>query len=146
MLASELDIVLSCVYESLDRCAKCKLIRDGIEGNRRGNVYLRALLPLLDVHNEVAEEALKHVTSEEYGIHLILRGLEECAVELKKFSEQVRKCADFDICWYIICFSDFFVYYKHMCIYHSIELEYGRTGMSILKWPNVDVVMQKIQY
>ena len=88
MLASELDIVLSLVYESLDRTNKCKLFREHIESGR-GSLYLRALLPLLDVHAETAEGALSHVTSESIGMHQILNSLDECAMELKKFSEQV---------------------------------------------------------
>ncbi|KAL7508490.1 hypothetical protein ACHAXN_005563 [Cyclotella atomus] len=90
MLASELDVILSLTYESLDRCTKCKLYRECIESrNDNNSVYLRALLPLLDVHQETAEGALKCVTKEkEFGIHSILRGLDDCAVELKKFSEQ----------------------------------------------------------
>lgn len=89
MLASELDVILSLVYESLDRCSKVKAYRESIEANR-GSLHLRALLPLMDVHKETAEGALKYVTSDEFGIHQILKGLDECAVELKKFSEQVR--------------------------------------------------------
>jgi hypothetical protein len=89
MLASELDAILSLTYESLDRCTKCKQYREYIESNGDNNVhYLRALLPLLDVHEETAEGALKYVTKE-FGIHQILKGLDDCAVELKKFSEQV---------------------------------------------------------
>lgn len=90
MLASELDVILSLVYESLDRCSKVKAYRESIEADG-GSLHLRALLPLMDVHKETAEGALKYVTSdEEFGIHQILKGLDECAVELKKFSEQVR--------------------------------------------------------
>lgn len=89
MLASELDAILSLTYESLDRCTKCKQYREYIESNGDNHVhYLRALLPLLDVHEETAEGALKYVTKE-FGIHQILKGLDDCAVELKKFSEQV---------------------------------------------------------
>jgi hypothetical protein len=91
MLASEMDVILSLVYESLDRCHKCKLYRESIEcGTGNSWWYLRTLLPLLDVHAETAEMALKHVTSESFGIHPILISLDACAVELKKFSEQVR--------------------------------------------------------
>lgn len=88
MLAVEMDVVLSLVYESLDRSNKCKIYRDNIESGN-GGVYLRALLPLLDVHADCAENALKHVTSESFGIHQILNSLDACAFELKKFSEQV---------------------------------------------------------
>lgn len=87
-LPAEMDVVLSLVYESLDRSNKCKNYRDNIESGN-GGVYLRALLPLLDVHADCAENALKHVTSESFGIHQILNSLDACAFELKKFSEQV---------------------------------------------------------
>ena len=88
MLASELDIVLSLVYESLDRTNRCKSFREHIESGN-GSLYLRALLPLLDVHAQTAEGALSRVTSESIGMHHILNSLDLCAVELKKFSEQV---------------------------------------------------------
>lgn len=102
MLASELDIVLSLVYEALDRSQKCKVYRQYIErGNLDSNaapstslVYLRALLPLLDVHVKTAEKALTHVTSETVGIGRILNDLEKCAMELRKFAEQNWNMAD----------------------------------------------------
>jgi len=89
MLASEMDVILSLVYEALDRSKKCKVYRQSIESGH-ANLHLRALLPLLDVHAETAANALNHVTSESFGIHQILSSLDACAVELKKFSEQVR--------------------------------------------------------
>lgn len=89
MLASEMDVILSLVFEALDRSKKCKVYRQLIESGH-GNLYLRALLPLLDVHAETAANALNQVTSESFGIHQILMSLDACAVELKKFSEQVR--------------------------------------------------------
>ena len=94
MLASEMDVILSLVYESLERSNKCQLIRQSIESGKNGNLYLRALLPLLDVHAETAANAMDHVTSESFGIHQILSSLDACAVELKKFSEQVS-CYEF---------------------------------------------------
>ena len=88
MLAAEMDVVLSLVYESLERSNKCKIYRDNIESGN-GGVYLRSLLPLLDVHADCAETALKHISSDSFGIHQLLNSLDACAVELKKFSEQV---------------------------------------------------------
>jgi len=97
MLASELDVILSLVYESLDRSKKCKFYRETIESGN-GSVYLRALLPLLSVHADTAENALNYVTSESFGLHEILNSLDACAVELKKFSEQVRRVCDYVNC------------------------------------------------
>ncbi|KAL3795654.1 hypothetical protein HJC23_002061 [Cyclotella cryptica] len=99
MLASEMDVILSLVYEALDRSNKCKLYRKSIESGK-GNLYLRALLPLFDVHAETAANALNHVTSESFGIHQILSSLDACAVELKKFSEQNWNMAE-QLSWMI---------------------------------------------
>ena len=102
MLASELDAVMSLVYDALDRSQKCKSYRKYIEvantdtmsKNTTGAVALRALLPILDVHNQTSDMALKHATSADFGISRILNELQACANDLGKFAEQNHNMAD----------------------------------------------------
>jgi len=46
--------------------------------------FLRALLPLVHVHRETAEVALKHATNEGFGFKRILKELDLCAHDLAK--------------------------------------------------------------
>lgn len=101
MLSSELDALLSLAYDALDRSHKCQKFSKEIEesnkqaasGNRTG-IYLRALLPALNVHADTAESALGAVTCETFGIGRILRDLEACAEDLEKSLEQNHNMAD----------------------------------------------------
>ena len=95
-LSSELDATLSLAYDALDRSQKCKAYQNYIKqvNNQPRGVLLRALLPILSVHSQTAEEALNHVTDESFGISRILNELEACANDLSKFSEQNHTLAD----------------------------------------------------
>ncbi len=101
MLASELTSTLVLVYDALDRVRKGDVYRNEIiEGARHNNntengYYLRALLPIIDIHSKTANEALTNVTSDTtFGISRILQELEDCAIELSKFSETNFNMAD----------------------------------------------------
>ena len=102
MLAAELDAILSLVYEALERTQKCKVYRQWIEARNEtvspidtnAIPYLRAILPILDVHAETAETALNHATSESFGISRIVNELLNCSTDLKKFAEQNWNIAD----------------------------------------------------
>jgi hypothetical protein len=95
MLASELDAILSLTYDALDRSHKCKTYRKYIEeankhpkssNNYARGVSLRALLPILCVHLETADDALKHATSDSFGVTRILGELQSLSADLEKFS------------------------------------------------------------
>lgn len=94
--------MLSMVTDALDRSQKCSAYRKQIvESNKHpatsaysGAIYLRALLPIIHVHSETAEEALAHATCETFGIGRILHHLEGCAEDLDKFAEQNHNMAD----------------------------------------------------
>jgi len=95
MLASELDAILSLTYDALDRSHKCKTYRKYIEeankhpkssNNYVMGVSLRALLPILSVHLETADDALKHATSDSFGVTRILGELQSLSADLEKFS------------------------------------------------------------
>lgn len=101
MLASELTTTIVMVYDALDRTRKCKIYRSAIEAatlssthNTSSNVYLRALLPIIDIHSETSQIALNNITCETFGIHRILQELDDCANELSKFSETNFNMAD----------------------------------------------------
>jgi len=103
MLASELTSTLVMVYDALDRVRKGEVYRNEIIEARHNNnntdnhgyYYLRALLPIIDVHSKTANEALSNVTSDTtFGISRILQELEDCAIELSKFSETNYTMAD----------------------------------------------------
>ncbi|KAL9187769.1 hypothetical protein ACHAXT_006147 [Thalassiosira profunda] len=101
MLSSEMDALLSLVYDALDRTQKCAAYQKRIVEANKGasasianGVHLRALLPLLAVHSQTAEEAVKHASSEEFGIGRALAELEACANDLGKFAEQNHNMAD----------------------------------------------------
>lgn len=103
MLASELTSTLVMVYDALDRVRKGSVYRNEIVEARRNNnnnndngYYLRALLPIIDVHSKTANEALSNVTSDNttFGISRILQELDDCAIELSKFSETNYTMAD----------------------------------------------------
>ncbi|KAL7532380.1 hypothetical protein ACHAXR_005689 [Thalassiosira sp. AJA248-18] len=94
MLASELDAILTLVYDALDRSHKCKTYRKYIQASNGLTPTLRALLPILDVHSETSESALKHATSEDFGISRVLNELEGCANDLSKFAEQNHNMSD----------------------------------------------------
>ena len=95
MLASELDAILSLAYDALDRSHKCKTYQKYIEvANKhpkssndyiRG-VSLRALLPVLSIHLETADDAIKHATSDSFGVTRILGELQSLSADLEKFS------------------------------------------------------------
>lgn len=101
MLASELTTTIVMVYDALDRTRKGKIYRSAIEAatlssthNTSSNVYLRALLPIIDIHSETSQIALNNITCETFGIHRILQELDDCANELSKFSETNFNMAD----------------------------------------------------
>lgn len=101
MLASELTTTIVMVYDALDRTRKGKIYRSAIEAatlsstqNTSSNVYLRALLPIIDIHSETSQIALNNITCETFGIHRILEELNDCANELSKFSETNFNMAD----------------------------------------------------
>jgi len=95
MLASELDAILSLTYDALDRSHKCKTYRKYIEdanthpkssNDYARGVSLRALLPILSIHLETAEDALKHATSDSFGVTRIIGELQSLSADLEKFS------------------------------------------------------------
>jgi hypothetical protein len=101
MLASELTTTIVMVYDALDRTRKGKIYRSAIEAatssstsHNSSNVYLRALLPIIDIHSETSQIALNNITCETFGIHRILQELDDCANELSKFSETNFNMAD----------------------------------------------------
>jgi len=105
MLASELTSTLFMVYDALDRVRKGTLYRNEIveeairhnnNNNAENGYYLRALLPIINVHSETANEALTNVTTDTttFGISRILQELDDCAIELSKFSETNYTMAD----------------------------------------------------
>ena len=96
MLASELTTTIAMVYEALDRARKGNVYRhEIIEATHNNNGYLRALLPIIAIHNETAQDALTNVTSDTtFGISRILQELDDCAMELSKFSETNFNMAD----------------------------------------------------
>eukprot|EP00985_Skeletonema_marinoi_P007262 scaffold3184_cov96-Skeletonema_marinoi.AAC.3 len=96
MLASELTTTIAMVYEALDRARKGNMYRhEIIEATHNNNGYLRALLPIIAIHNETAQDALTNVTSDTtFGISRILQELDDCAMELGKFSETNFNMAD----------------------------------------------------
>jgi len=101
MLSSELDAILSLASDALDKSQRCKAYRKRIiESNEdpasanAGGILLRALLPIVAVHSDTAEEALEHATRERFGIGRVLSQLEECAVDLEKCAEQNHNMAD----------------------------------------------------
>lgn len=101
MLASELTTTIVMVYDALDRTRKGKIYRSAIEAatlssthNTSSNVYLRALLPIIDIHSETSQIALNNITCETFGIHRIIQELDDCANELSKFSETNFNMAD----------------------------------------------------
>ncbi len=93
--------MLSVVYCALNKSQTCKAHRRFIEGanqessskNNKGSLFL-AVLPILNVHLETAEDALSHATCESFGICRILNELESCANDLGKFAEQNHTLAD----------------------------------------------------
>jgi hypothetical protein len=94
MLASELTTTMTMVYDALDRVRKGKYYRRVTEATAAHNVYLRALLPIIDIHSETSAAALNYVTCETLGISKILQELDDCAIELGKFSETNFNMAD----------------------------------------------------
>lgn len=100
MLSSELDAILSLTYDALDRSQKCKAYRKYIEEanadpkRQAVGVSLRALLPILNVHSETAEDALRHATNQDFGVGRILNELQECANDLQKFYAMNYTMAD----------------------------------------------------
>ncbi|KAL7444305.1 hypothetical protein ACHAXM_009403 [Skeletonema potamos] len=92
MLASELTTTMTLVYEALDRVRKGKMYRQDVNNYNRG--YLRALLPIIEIHSETSQVALDSVTSETFGISRILQELDDCAMELSKFAETNFNMAD----------------------------------------------------
>jgi len=88
MLSHELDCLLSLVYDSLERVHKMKEVQTRIRAVNSVHPYLRALMPLVHVHRETAEVALKHATNEGFGIKRILKELDLCAHDLAKCAEQ----------------------------------------------------------
>lgn len=100
MLASELTTTIVMVYDALDRTRKGKIYRSAIEAatssstHNSSNVYLRALLPIIDIHSETSQIALNNITCETFGINRILQELDDCANELSKFSETNFNMAD----------------------------------------------------
>ena len=100
MLSSELDAILSLTYDALDRSQKCKAYRKYIEETNADpkrqavGVSLRALLPILNVHSETAEDALRHATNQDFGVGRILNELQECANDLQKFYAMNYTMAD----------------------------------------------------
>ena len=96
MLASELTTSIAMVYEALDRARKGNMYRhEIIEATHNNNGYLRALLPIIAIHSETAQDALTNVTSDTtFGISRILQELDDCAMELGKFSETNFNMAD----------------------------------------------------
>ena len=96
MLAGELSTTMVMVYEALDRARKGNTYRHAIvEANNNG--YLRTLLPIIEIHLQTAEDALGSVTSSCAtlgSISRILEELDECAIELSKFSETNFNMAD----------------------------------------------------
>jgi len=99
MLASELTTTMAMVYEALDRVRKGnmylnEIIREATNSNHNYG-YLRALLPIIAVHSETAKDALTNVTSDtNFSISRILQELDDCAIELSKFSETNFNMAD----------------------------------------------------
>jgi hypothetical protein len=89
------------VYEALNNSQKCKAHRRCIEvanhesssNSAKGSLF-RAMLPILNVHLETAEDALSHVTCERFGISRVLNELDACANDLGKFAEQNHTLAD----------------------------------------------------
>mmetsp|Transcript_9096 Transcript_9096/g.13705 ORF Transcript_9096/g.13705 Transcript_9096/m.13705 type:complete len:297 (+) Transcript_9096:27-917(+) len=96
LLASELTTTIAMVYEALDRARKGNMYRrEIIEATHNNNGYLRALLPIIAIHSETAQDALTNVTSDTtFGISRILQELDDCAMELSKFSETNFNMAD----------------------------------------------------
>ena len=103
MLASELTMTIAMMYEALDRARKGKMYRHVIIheatinnniNNNNNNEYLRALLPIIEIHSETAQSALANATSNTFGITRILQELDDCANELAKFSETNFNMAD----------------------------------------------------
>lgn len=96
MLAAELSTTMIIVYEALDRARKGNMYRHAIiEANNNGS--LRTLLPIIEVHLQTVEDALGSVTSSGAtlgSISRILEELDECAIELSKFSETNFNMAD----------------------------------------------------
>ena len=95
MLASELDAILSLTYDALDRSHKCKTYRKYIEETNKHpkssndyarGVSFRALLPILSVHLEIADDAIKHATSDSFGVTRIIGELQSLSADLEKFS------------------------------------------------------------
>lgn len=89
------------MYEALNRSQQCKAHRRRIEDANQElssdsvkGALFRAMLPVLDVHLETAEDALTHATCESFGIIRILNELESCANDLGKFAEQNHTLAD----------------------------------------------------
>lgn len=86
---------------SLNNSQKCKAHRRCIEvanqdsssESAKGSLFL-AMLPILNVHLETAEDALSHATCESFGISRILNELDSCANDLGKFAEQNHTLAD----------------------------------------------------
>eukprot|EP00986_Skeletonema_menzelii_P003551 scaffold1111_cov159-Skeletonema_menzelii.AAC.4 len=99
MLASELTTTMAMVYEALDRVRKGnmylnEIIMEATNSNHNYG-YLRALLPIIAVHSETAKDALTNVTSDtNFSISRILQELDDCAIELSKFSETNFNMAD----------------------------------------------------
>merc|ERR1719232_1622703 len=87
MFAFELDALLNLVYDSLDRSQKMKRIQKEILKVNAIHPHLRSLLPLVHVHSETAEVALRHATNELFGISRIINELDVCANDLAKCAE-----------------------------------------------------------
>ncbi len=89
------------MYEALNKSQRCNAHRRFIQvANQpsslesvKGSLF-RAMLPILNVHIDTAEEALSHATCESFGISRILNELETCANDLGKFAEQNHTLAD----------------------------------------------------
>jgi hypothetical protein len=103
MLASELTTTMTMVYEGLDRVRKGKMYRQDVieatdnSNNTTNNMYLRALLPIIEIHSETSQAAINNATSQTttFGnISRILQELDDCAIELSKFSETNFNMAD----------------------------------------------------
>ena len=89
------------MYEALNKSQRCNAHRRFIQvanqpsslESMKGSLF-RAMLPILNVHIDTAEEALAHATCESFGISRILNELETCANDLGKFAEQNHTLAD----------------------------------------------------
>ena len=104
MLASELTTTMTMVYEALDRVRKGDMYLNEITNMEAANTphnhhpnngYLRALLPIIAINSQTANDALTTVTSDtHFSISRILQELDDCAIELSKFSETNFNMAD----------------------------------------------------